>query len=132
MGPALVAKLSSAAAVTALVGNRISPQVNTAGKFPQVVYEISKQLVPAINSADELKKYMITLTVAALSYADADELAGKVKAALHEQTDGWGDAFVRSSLIQDEQQDEEHDPEDPTRIYHTITQTYQVWAFTGD
>jgi hypothetical protein len=133
IGAPLVTKLKAAAAVTDMVGDRISPQVNTADKFPQLVYRSSKGKVSAVNDdGGDVVPYSVTVTCAALSYSAAGALAAAVRAALDEQIEGWGEAIVRSCLIQDETEDEESDPDEPKRIYYSVTQTYQVWAYTGD
>jgi hypothetical protein len=132
MAEALVAKLSATADVVAMVGTRISPQINTANAFPQIVYRITRGKVPAVNSTGDIEPYTITVISSATSYTGAEALATLVRAAIDEQTEGWGDAFIRSSMIQDEQDDEERDTDDEYRIFYSVTQTYQVWAYIGD
>ena len=132
IGASLITKLLAADTITAAVGNRITPQVNTADKFPQIVYRATRGKVPAVDDATPIIPFTLTVTSAALSYSAAGALAAAVRATLDEQTEGWGHAFVRSCLIQDETEEEESDPDDPKRIYYSVTQVYQVWAYTGD
>jgi hypothetical protein len=133
MAEALVAKLTAAAAVAALVGPRITPQVNTSNDFPQIVYRVSRGKITGVNlTLGDIEPFTLTVTSAATSYTAAGELASLVRAALDEQTEGWGEAFVRSSIILDEQEDDDRDTETPNRIYYSVTQTYQVWAYLGE
>lgn len=80
----IYARLSTATAVTALVGNRIYPGESPEDVFPLVVFTVQDQTIGCLSGSFLSRDYMLTVTCEATSKSGVDTLAKAVREALTE------------------------------------------------
>jgi hypothetical protein len=91
---AVRAKLAATAAVTALVGARIYPQLNTQEPtFPQLVYTVlGAEGQSRLNGASQLKRWTVRIDCYAETEIGANALAKVVREALAPDSTPWTDS----------------------------------------
>jgi hypothetical protein len=128
IGAAIFDKLSNDTGVTALVGDRIYPNVSPDNIYPLIVYTVEQEPEESID-AMELKEFSVTLTIVARSYAALQLLAPATKTALDGQRGTWGGILVRSCNLQSPTSEDSYTDSGNSEItYHTGDQMYRVWA----
>lgn len=108
----LYSKLINNGPVGALINNRVyplsCPQEDRV--FPKIIYELSNYSpVDSQEGASQLASHTIKLTLACRTYSQLQDLAQKVKNALHGSRETWGTTVVKGCFFEDESETVEFD-----------------------
>lgn len=129
---AIVAQLLADSAVSAVVADRISPLLSTQDDpCPRIVYttegnESTQTYASNGKEAGALQKASVTISCEALTFAEAADLAEKVRQAIDDGRGTWGGVAVDGCFYDDEDDDEDTDGETNVTVY-TVEQRYSVW-----
>lgn len=123
---ALVAKLKATAAVTAVVGSRIYPQLDTQeGSSPQIVYKkLGAEPTNKLAGSGQLKAYTLQLDCYAETETAAAALGKLVRDALTPSAGAWRDTTVGVDGAFHLDSNADNDPNSGFR-YHS--ETFLIW-----
>jgi hypothetical protein len=130
IGKAIYSKLTGDAAVAALLGTRVYPeQAPQDGRtFPLVVYAASdEEVVRSYAGSSGLESRNVTIECAARTYAQAQDLAAAVKAALDGADGVFGGVTVRGFFLEDQNDAVETNVAGEDFNVFVASQTYLVW-----
>lgn len=132
---ALRRRLYNDAGVSALVGNRISPEWRREGTaLPAIVYSVdSRSPVRTLTGTTSLAEFSVSIDCIATSMSGARELAAAVADILNDNT---GYATFEGTLLRwsgtdgedVERMDDQEGTDDGPRV---VRQTYRIWATGG-
>lgn len=119
--PAIYAKLSAAAALTALVGNRIEPAVaSQLDARPFVTMEVESEEFGGTHAgSDGTATAILKLNCESTTYTNANAVAVAVRNALNFQKGTWGGIVVQGCFVEDEAED--YEITDNEHVYYGVT-----------
>lgn len=128
-GKAIFGRLSTVSDVNDSVGGRISPLREEQGDaLPRITYDVSgTSRDKAYDGNTGLVQRSVDVAVEAASYAEAELIAEKVRAAIDDGKGTWGGIVVLGAFFEDDDEDEDTDAETNVTTY-TKEQTFTVWT----
>jgi hypothetical protein len=128
LGEALHALLAADAAVAALAGSRIYPNlVPAAASYPAIAYQrISGRRVHSQTGPSGLAAPRVQITSLAASYAQADALGQAVRQALDGYVGTVAGVELQASFIENEEDDHYNSAADENDL-HVVRQDYFFW-----
>lgn len=126
LGGAIYSKLTTANA--AGVSTRVYPQVSLEDVYPLIVYDFDTEPRETLKQPIATVGYTLTIHIEALSWSEANAIAGNVKTLLDGSAFTANNTVIRSCSFSGETGDHYTDSSNPERIYYFVDQTYTVWA----